>query len=198
MSAIPTMYSRVGESSTTTGTGTYTLAGALAGHQSFAAVGNGNTCRYVAYDVNSAGVPNGGWETGTGTYTASGTTLARTAVRKSSNSNNAVNWSTGTRYLFVCPDGADFPDQTLNTTDAVTFAGVTSTAAIVLADAANIVVNTGTGTKIGTGTTQKIGFYNATPIVQGAAVADATDAASAITQLNDLLARIRALGLIAT
>ena len=43
-----------------------------------------------------------------------------------------------------------------------------------------------------------VGFYNTTPVVQGAAVADATDAASAITQLNALLARIRATGLIAT
>jgi hypothetical protein len=32
----------------------------------------------------------------------------------------------------------------------------------------NIVLGTSTGTKIGTGTTQKLGFYNATPIVQPA------------------------------
>jgi len=30
----------------------------------------------------------------------------------------------------------------------------------------NIVLDTGTGTKIGTGTSQKLGFYNATPIIQ--------------------------------
>ena len=57
---------------------------------------------------------------------------------------------------------------------------------------------TTTGTKIGTSTSQKLAFYNATPIVQGASVADATDAASAITQLNALISRIEALGLIAT
>jgi hypothetical protein len=62
----------------------------------------------------------------------------------------------------------------------------------------NIVTDTTTGTKIGTATTQKIGFFNATPVVQQAAVADATDAATAITQLNDLLAAMRTLGLIAT
>jgi hypothetical protein len=62
----------------------------------------------------------------------------------------------------------------------------------------NIVTDTTTGTKIGTATTQKLGFFNATPVVQQAAVADATDAATAITQLNDLLARLRTLGLIAT
>lgn len=42
------------------------------------------------------------------------------------------------------------------------------------------------------------GFYGATPVLQPAAVADATDAPSVITQLNTLLARMRTLGLIAT
>lgn len=54
------------------------------------------------------------------------------------------------------------------------------------------------GFKIGTGTTQKIGFWNATPAVQPAAVADATDAATTQTQLNALLARLRTIGIIAT
>ena len=62
----------------------------------------------------------------------------------------------------------------------------------------DLVTDTTTGTKIGTGTTQKLGFFNATPVVQQAAVADATDAASVIARLNDLLARLRTLGLIAT
>jgi hypothetical protein len=62
----------------------------------------------------------------------------------------------------------------------------------------DIVTDITTGTKIGTGTTQKIGFFNATPVVQQAAVADATDAASTQARLNDLLARLRTLGLIAT
>jgi hypothetical protein len=62
----------------------------------------------------------------------------------------------------------------------------------------NLVTDTTTGTKIGTGTTQLLGFWNATPAAQPAAVADATDAASVITQLNALLSRLRTLGLIAT
>jgi hypothetical protein len=62
----------------------------------------------------------------------------------------------------------------------------------------DLVTDTTTGTKIGTGTTQRIGFFNATPVVQQAAVADATDAASTQARLNDLLARLRTLGLIAT
>lgn len=92
---------RVLETSTTTGTGTYTLAGAVTGFQSFAAVGNGNTCQYVAYEVDGNGNPSGGWEVGLGTYTASGTTLARTTVYASSNGGAAVNFSAGTKYVGV-------------------------------------------------------------------------------------------------
>ena len=62
----------------------------------------------------------------------------------------------------------------------------------------DLVTDTTTGTKIGTATNQKLGFFNATPVVQQAAVADATDAASTQARLNDLLARVRTLGLIAT
>ena len=78
--------------------------------------------------------------------------------------------------------------------------GVSSPTSLVhLADAGNITVGTTTGTKIGTATTQKLGFYNATPVVQPAAVADATIAiGDVITQLNDLLAKLRTLGIIAT
>jgi hypothetical protein len=63
---------------------------------------------------------------------------------------------------------------------------------------ANFVLPTSGGVKIGTGTTQLLGFWNATPAAQPAAVADATDAASTQDRLNDLLARLRTLGLIAT
>ena len=62
----------------------------------------------------------------------------------------------------------------------------------------NIVTDITTGTKIGTATDQKIGFFDKTPVVQPTAVADATDAATVITQLNALLSRMRDLGLIAT
>jgi hypothetical protein len=64
---------------------------------------------------------------------------------------------------------------------------------------ANIATGSGaSGFKIGTATTQGLGFWNATPSAQPAAVADATDAASVITQLNALLSRMRTIGLIAT
>jgi hypothetical protein len=49
-----------------------------------------------------------------------------------------------------------------------------------LADATDIAVGTGTGTKIGTATTQKLGFYNATPVVQASSTADIKDAFCAL------------------
>tara|TARA_Y100001937_G_scaffold47673_1_gene66707 strand:+ start:248 stop:1678 length:1431 start_codon:yes stop_codon:yes gene_type:complete len=84
---------RVKETSTTTGTGTYTLAGAVTGFESFASIGNGNTT-YYACTLGSD------FEVGIGTYTASGTTLARTTILQSSNSDNAVDWGSGTKTLF--------------------------------------------------------------------------------------------------
>ena len=68
---------RVQETTATTGTGTVTLAGAKAGFQSFAAIGNGNTTYYAIKSGNN-------YEVGLGTYTASGTTLSRDTVLESS------------------------------------------------------------------------------------------------------------------
>jgi hypothetical protein len=75
---------------------------------------------------------------------------------------------------------------------------VTISGLVSLPNSSNVQLGTGAGTKIGTATTQKIGFYNATPVVQPTAVADSTDAPSVITQLNLLLGHMRTLGLIAT
>jgi hypothetical protein len=85
---------RVQETTTTTGTGTYTLSGAKDGFQSFAAVGDGNTTYYACTDGTD-------YEVGIGTYTASGTTLARTTIIESSNSDAAVNWGAGSKDIFV-------------------------------------------------------------------------------------------------
>ena len=87
---------RVKETTTTTGTGTVTLLGASTGFQSFAVVGNANTTYYAI-----VGQTGSEWEVGVGTYTSSGTTLARTAVLSSSNSGSAVNFSAGTKDVFV-------------------------------------------------------------------------------------------------
>ena len=87
---------RVRETTTTVGTGTVTLAGAVTGFQSFAVVGNGNTTYYTI-----AGQGTSEWEVGIGTYTLAGTLLARTTVLASSNAGSAVNFSVGTKDVFV-------------------------------------------------------------------------------------------------
>ena len=85
---------RVQEVTTTTGTGTVTLAGAVSGFQSFSAIGNGNTCYYAIVGESE-------WEVGLGTYTSSGTTLSRDTILESSNGGTAVNFSAGTKNVFV-------------------------------------------------------------------------------------------------
>lgn len=92
---------RVKETSTTTGTGTYSLAGAAAGFRTFVAgIGNGNTCYYVAEDGTN-------WEIGWGTVTdATPDTLSRTRILASSNAGAAVNWGAGTRNIFCAPTAA--------------------------------------------------------------------------------------------
>ena len=87
---------RVKETTTTAGTGTVTLLGASIGYQSFAAIGNGNETYYTI-----AGQTSNEWEVGIGTYTSSGTTLSRTTVLASSNSGSLVNFSAGTKDVFV-------------------------------------------------------------------------------------------------
>ena len=85
---------RVQETSTTTGTGTLTLAGAVSGFQSFSVIGNANTTYYAI-------VGGAEFEVGLGTYTSSGTTLSRDTVLASSNGGSAVNFSAGTKNVFV-------------------------------------------------------------------------------------------------
>jgi hypothetical protein len=93
---------RVRETSTTSGTGTFTLAGAVSGFQSFSVIGNGNTTFYCIVDSTSAT-----WEVGIGTYTASGTTLSRDSVLESSNSNTLVSFAVGTTKDVFCTYPAD-------------------------------------------------------------------------------------------
>jgi hypothetical protein len=87
---------RVKETSTTSGTGTITLAGAVAGFQSFSVVGDANTTYYAIVD-NIANT----WEVGIGTYTSSGTTLSRTTVLSSSNGGSLVNFAANAKDVFV-------------------------------------------------------------------------------------------------
>ena len=89
-----TISDRIKETTTTTGTGTYNLGGAVTGFETFTAnLSNSDTTYYCCTD-------NTDFEVGLGTFASSGTTLARTTILASSNSNNAVSWSSGTRTIF--------------------------------------------------------------------------------------------------
>lgn len=108
---------RCQETSTTENTGTITLGGAVAGFQTFAAVGDGNTCFYTITDA-----ADGAWEVGQGVYTASGTTLTRNLVASSTGS--LIDWSAGTRNVFV-----SHPAHAAALTTAVKTSHYTATAA---------------------------------------------------------------------
>jgi hypothetical protein len=86
---------RVLETTTSTGSGTITLAGAKPGYQSFSlAIGDGNQTYYtIAGQVE--------WEVGIGTYTSSGDTLSRDTVISSSDGGGKVTFSAGTKDVFV-------------------------------------------------------------------------------------------------
>lgn len=91
----------VKETSTTTGAGALTLAGAMIGHRALSAVCTvGDTFYYSIRAVDAGGVPTGEWEIGLGTYSGVNT-LTRTTVRRSSNANAAVNFSAGTKQVFI-------------------------------------------------------------------------------------------------
>lgn len=87
---------RIRETSTTTGTGTYSLAGAVSGYQAFDDdMATNDTCWYVAH-------MGANWEVGLGTFTSAATdTIARTTILASSNGDAAVDWGAGTKHIFM-------------------------------------------------------------------------------------------------
>ena len=91
---------RIKETTTTTGTIPYVLGGAASGFETFTAnLSNGDTTYYCCTDGTD-------FEVGLGTYASTGTKLNRTTIISSSNSNNAVNWSSGTRDIFCTLPGS--------------------------------------------------------------------------------------------
>jgi hypothetical protein len=123
---------RVQETSTTTGTGTLTLAGAVAGYQTFSAgIGNGNTCYYTIQS------DTGAWEVGIGTVGAG--TLARTTLISSS-TGSAISFS-GTLTVFVTypAEKAIYQDAAGNTSVPSLGATTPSTGAFTTASASTSV-----------------------------------------------------------
>jgi len=87
---------RVKETTTTTGTGAVSLGGAVTGFETFAAgIGNSNTVYYCIAHQDQAE-----FEVGLGTLNGDSSTLTRTTVISSSNSDSAVDFASGTKDVF--------------------------------------------------------------------------------------------------
>lgn len=95
---------RVKETTTTSGTGAITLAGAMTGFRAFSSVcAVGDTFYYALQAVDSNGNPTGAWETGIGTYSATNT-LTRSFLASSTGSQLTL--AAGTTQVWLDWSGA--------------------------------------------------------------------------------------------
>ena len=155
---------RVKETSTTYGTGTFSLAGAVTGFETFVAgIGNSNTTYYAIVNTN-----NGEFEVGLGTVTdATPDTLARTTIISSSNSDSAVDFSSGTKNVFCT---------------------LPASKSVILDSSGNIVANNGSNltalnaTQLTSGTVPDARFPSTLPALNGSALTN-LDAANLATNL---------------
>ena len=93
---------RVKETSTTTGTGAFTLAGAVSGFETFSAgIGGSNTTYYCIFHNGTTE-----FEVGFGTLNSGASTLTRTYIISSSNSDAAVDFSAGSKEVFCTVPGS--------------------------------------------------------------------------------------------
>ena len=159
---------RVQEVTNTTGTGTLTLAGAVTGFQSFAAVGDGNTTYYAITGGSQ-------WELGIGTYTASGTTLSRDTVLSSSNSGNLVDFAAGSKTVFVT-----YPTSRVVIADGTSIAAANSSILPVASG--------GTGSATATFSGANITSLNASAISTGT-IANARTTASSANGASTIVSR---------
>ena len=191
---------RVKETSTTTGNGVFTLAGATTGFQSFAIVGNGNTTFYCI-----AGQGTSEWEVGIGTYASAGTTLTRTTVLSNSSATqpSALSFAAGTKDVFVT-----YPSEKSVNLDAsgnatalgtpVAFTGTNITGTATAFTASNVTTNanltneaTSSGSNAVTLTNSAVIGKVITGYVSGAGAVSATDTLlQAIQKLNGNTAAI--------
>ena len=134
---------RVQETTSTTGTGTLTLSGAVSGYQSFSTIGNGNTTYYAI-------VSGTDWEVGLGTYTSAGTTLARTTILKSSAAGAAISVASGATVFGTYPaDKAVYEDAS----DNLPIAGIFSAGSIQNTPIGSTTASTGAFTTLGASST---------------------------------------------
>ena len=116
---------RVKETTTTTGTGAVSLGGAVTGFETFAAgVGNSNTTYYAIVHQTA-----NEFEVGLGTLNGDSSTITRTTVISSSNSDSAVNFSSGTKDVFCTFPASKTMDMVLTGQGDLAYASAANTPA---------------------------------------------------------------------
>ena len=114
---------RIKEGTTTTGTGDIALGGAPATFESFQSYMTNGDTTYYAIVHTASGVDE--WEVGLGTWNT-GNTLTRTTVLAGSSGTSAVNFSTGTKDIFMTYPAA----HAALAGDDVTFDNITVTGTV--------------------------------------------------------------------
>ena len=133
---------RVKETSTTTGTGTFDLDGAVTGFETFVAgIASTNTTYYcIAHQTANE------WEVGLGTVTdATPDTLSRDTVLASSNSDGKVDFTAGTSDVFCTYPASKTMDMALTTTGDTVYASAANTPARLAVGSARQVLQTNSG-----------------------------------------------------
>lgn len=96
-----TLKDRVLVTSTSTGTGDFSLGSAVTGYQAFTVVGNGAQIPYTIQGLNPDGSQTGDWEVGIGTWYSAGNYITRDTVLESSNSGSKVAFPSGDKNVFL-------------------------------------------------------------------------------------------------
>lgn len=125
----------VKETSVTTGVGALALAGAMTGYRAFSDVCSvADTLFYMVRGVDASGNPTGEWETGLGTYSGVNT-LTRTTPQASSNGGAAVNFSAGTKHVWLDLSATQIGGFATTASVAATLSAYATTAYVDAADA---------------------------------------------------------------
>lgn len=105
------LYDFVKETTTTVGTGAYSLDGASGSFRAFNVVPDGATAAYACQQLTVVGgvITGGEREVGLGVYNAALNELSRATILSSTNGGAAVVWGSGTKDIFITTPAALIP-----------------------------------------------------------------------------------------